>query len=205
MPKAILTFRTVKSPNGSREVCNHAIEKNESRQLSNFQALGYLLRWVDALSEDPSDLAGSIGAMLGFDAEVAALGFEPFDPVHILSAPTWKDRMRAAWCVIGAAERTKALQLDYNKLHNYWPNTDFCSSDWDAEVERWVAQLAAFDVSCEFNICSVVGNPPRPQLGCPHGPGADRPVSNEPVGSRILDFQTGIATAARTYIVTLVI
>lgn len=164
MPKAMFTFRTVKSPNCSREVCTHGIEKNESRQLSNFQALGYLLRWVDALSEDPADLAGSIGAMLGFDAEVAALGFEPFDPVHILSAPTWKDRMRAAWCVIGAAERTKALQLDYNKLHNYWPNTDFCSSDWDAEVERWVAQLAAFDVSCEFNICSVVGNPPRPQL-----------------------------------------
>ncbi|WLG65368.1 hypothetical protein [Pseudomonas brassicacearum] len=164
MPKAISTIRTVKSPNGSREVCTHAIEKNESRQLSNFQALGYLLRWVDALSEDPADLAGPIGAMLGFDAAVAALGFEPFDPVHILSAPTWKDRMRAAWCVIGTAERTRALQLDYDKLHNYWPNTDFCSSDWDVEVEQWLAQPAAHDVSYEFNVCSVVGSPPRPQL-----------------------------------------
>jgi len=40
MPKAISTFRTVKSPDGSREVYTHAIEKNESRLLSNFQALG---------------------------------------------------------------------------------------------------------------------------------------------------------------------
>lgn len=157
MPKAIFTFRTVKSPNGSCEVCTHTVEKNESLQLSNFQTLGYLLRWVDARSEDPADLAGLTGAMLGFDAEVAALGFEPFDPVHILSAPTWDDRMRAAWCVIGAAERTKALQLDYDKLHNYWPNTDFCSSDWEVEVEveveQWLAQPIAYNASCEFNIC----------------------------------------------------
>lgn len=42
--------------------------------------------------------------MFGFDAEVAGLGFEPYDPVYILAAPNWKTRMLAAWSVIGGAE-----------------------------------------------------------------------------------------------------
>ncbi|MBJ2290574.1 hypothetical protein JFT44_11585 [Pseudomonas sp. MF5691] len=52
---SLSTIRTVKSSNGSREIRTHAIEKNDSLQLSKFQALGYLLRWVDALCEDPAD------------------------------------------------------------------------------------------------------------------------------------------------------
>lgn len=121
MSQATFTFRTVTSRKGDYEVADHSIERKESRKLSRFQALGYLLCWVDALAEDESNPGRSISAIFGFDGEVAALGFDRYDPVHILTAPNWKTRMLAAWCVIGADERAIAKQLDYGDLHNYWP------------------------------------------------------------------------------------
>ncbi len=162
MSQAISTFRTSRKCN--HEIADQAIEKNESRHLSKFQALGYLLCWVDALTEDGSDVSGPVGAMFGFDAEVAAMGFEPYDPVHILTAPNWRTRMLAAWSVLGGAERAIAAQLDYNDVHNYWPSVDFCKPDWDEEVKHWASCLTSYDDPSEFNICSWLGNPPRPEL-----------------------------------------
>ncbi|WP_339493955.1 hypothetical protein [Pseudomonas sp. EA_35y_Pfl1_P108] len=164
MSQAKFTFRTVTSRKGDYEVADHSIGKQESRKLSRFQALGYLLCWVDALAEDESDPGRSISTIFGFDSEVAALGFDPYDPVHILTAPSWKTRMLAAWCVIGAAERVIAKQLDYCELHNYWPNTDFCSLDFDEEAIQWVSSTSAYNDPAEFNICAFVGSPARPQL-----------------------------------------
>lgn len=166
MPPAIFTFKTTKTRKGVRESCTHTITTKESRKLSKFQALGFLLGWVDALASDESDIGRSIGAMLGFDAEVAALGFEPYDPVHILTAPNWKTRMLVAWCVIGSTERTIAQQLDYTDMHNYWMTTDFRDPGWDDEAKQWAASGAGTEVPFEFSICSVVGNPARPQAAC---------------------------------------
>lgn len=162
MSQAISSFRT--SRKGNHEIADHAIEKNESRHLSKFQALGYLLYWADALTEDGSDVSSSVGAMFGFDAEVAAMGFEPYDPVHILTAPNWRTRMLAVWSVLGGAERAIAAQLDYSDVHNYWPSVDFCEQDWDEEVKHWASCLTSYDDPSEFNICSWLGSPPRPEL-----------------------------------------
>ncbi|KPX08783.1 hypothetical protein [Pseudomonas savastanoi] len=176
MSQTTFTFRTVTSRKVDYEVADHSIEKKESRKLSRFQALGYLLCWVDALAEDESDPGRSISAIFGFDGEVAALGFDRYDPVHILTAPNWKTRMLAAWCVLGAAERAIAKQLDYGDLHNYWPNTDFCSPGFDDEATQWVSSVSAYDDPAEFNICAYVGSPARPQLifkleSADHSPG----------------------------------
>lgn len=73
-------------------------------------------------------------------------------------------RTLAAWCVIKAAERAIAKQLDYGDLHNYRPNTDFYSSGFDEEATQWVSSASAYDDLAEFNICAFVGSPARPQL-----------------------------------------
>jgi hypothetical protein len=176
MPQATFTFRTVKSRKSDYEIADHAIEKKESRKVSKFQALGYLLCWIDALAEPKLDFPRSLSAILSFDRNVSALGFEPYDPVHILTAPNWKTRMLAAWCVIGADERAIAKQLDYGDLHNYWPNTDFCSPDFDEEAAQWVSSASAYDDPAEFNICVFAGSPARPpllfKLESPDGPRA---------------------------------
>lgn len=164
MPPATFTFRTVTSLKGDYEVTDHAIDRKESRKLSRFQALGYLLCWVDALAEDDSDLGRSISGIFSFDRHVADLGFETYDPVHILTAPNWKTRMFAAWCVIGSAERAIAKQLDYADVHNYWPTTEFCSPEFDEEAAQWASSASAYSDPAEFNICAFAGSPPRPQL-----------------------------------------
>lgn len=164
MSQAIFTFRTITSRKSDHEIADYTLEKNESRHISKFQALGYLLCWVDALTEDGSDASRSVGSMFGFDAGVAALGFDPYDPVHILTAPNWKTRMLAAWSIIGDAERAIAAQLDYSDVHNYWPNTDFCKPDWNEEVKHWASCLTSYSDPSEFNICSWIGKPPRPEL-----------------------------------------
>ncbi|MEE4619994.1 hypothetical protein V2K86_15290 [Pseudomonas alliivorans] len=164
MSSATFTFRTVKPSKGDFEVTDHVIEKHESRKLSRFQALGYLLCWVDALAEDESDYSRSLSAIFSFDGQVSALGFERYDPVHILTAPNWETRMLAAWCVIGAAERAIAKELDYTHLYNYWPTTDFCSLEFDGQASQWAASADAYSDPAEFNICAFTGNPPRPQL-----------------------------------------
>ncbi|RMS98110.1 hypothetical protein [Pseudomonas coronafaciens] len=164
MSQANSSFRTVKSKKGDHEATSHVIHKGESRLLSKFQSLGNLLRWVDEMAKDGSDDGRSITALLSFDAEVAALGFDPYDPVHILTAPSWKIRMYAAWCVLGGAERAIAAQLNYTEVHNYWPNADFCDPAWDEEVRQWAATVTSYDEPSEFDIASVAGYPSRPKL-----------------------------------------
>lgn len=74
MSPATFTFRTAKSRKGDFEVADHSIEKKESRKLSRFQALGYLLCWVDALAQDQADFGRSISAIFNFDGQVLDLG-----------------------------------------------------------------------------------------------------------------------------------
>lgn len=163
MSQVISTARRTKSHQGDCEVAS-PIEKRESRLLSKFQSLGYLLSWVDDMAKDESDIGGSITALFSFDAEVTALGFDRYDPVHILTAPSWKIRMYAAWCVLGGVERTIAAQLDYTEVHNYWPNADFCDPAWDEEVRQWAATVTSYDEPSEFKIDGIAGYPPRPKL-----------------------------------------
>jgi len=164
MSQTSSSFRTVKSKKGDHEVTRHVTDKAESRLLSKFQSLGYLLCWVDDIAKDESDIGGSITALFSFDAEVAALGFDRYDPVHILTAPSWKIRMYAAWCVLGGLGRTIAAQLDYTEVHNYWPNADFCDPAWDEEVRQWAATVTSYDEPSEFKIGEIAGYPPRPKL-----------------------------------------
>jgi len=74
--------------------------------LCKFQALGHLLYWVDALTE--ARVNQSIGAIFEFDANVAALGFEPYDPVRILTAPNWKMRMVGCLVCHGLRRRNRS-------------------------------------------------------------------------------------------------
>jgi hypothetical protein len=48
-------------------------------------------------------------------------------------------------------------------MHNYWPNTDFCSPGFDEEATQWVSSARAYDDPAEFNICAYV-SPARPRL-----------------------------------------
>lgn len=72
--------------------------------------------------------------------------------------------MYAAWCVLGSAERTLAAQLDYDEVHNYWPDADFCRPGWDEEVRLWATTVTTYDEASEFTIATVAGTPPRPKL-----------------------------------------
>lgn len=164
MSKTTSTFRLAKSSNTVTQFVTHKIEKQESRTLSRFQALGYLLCRVDTIAAGGSHFGKLISAMLSFGAEVDALGFDQYDPVHVLSSPNWKIRMRAAWCVMSPEDRTIATQLDYDSLHNYWPNDDFCHSDWEDQVQQWAWQDEPYKQPVELRIASVVGDPPRARL-----------------------------------------
>lgn len=72
--------------------------------------------------------------------------------------------MYASWCVLGSAERTLAAQLDYDDVHSYWPDADFCRPGWDEELRQWAATVTTYDEPSEFEMATVAGNPPRPKL-----------------------------------------
>jgi len=156
-------LHTTQAPQKKSRI-SRTIEKKESRTLSRFQCLGQLCGWADAIAGEGSKAGNPIAAIVGFGTELDTLGFDYYDPVHLLSAPNWKIRMYAAWCIIGSEERAIATSLDYNEVHNYWPNIDFCDSGWSDEVDHWVSKLAPYDKPFEFKVAAVAGNPPRPQL-----------------------------------------
>ena len=105
MSQAKSSLHADQSPKDNVRICAHTIEKKESRKLSRFQALGHLCGWADGLVGDDSNAGNTIGVILGFGVEIDALGFDYYDPVHLLSAPNWKIRMYAAWCIIGSEEQ----------------------------------------------------------------------------------------------------
>lgn len=171
MRQAKCSSKAVSSTTHNSQVCLDSKEKNESPKekkestnLSRFQALGHLCGWADGLVGVDDSAANTIGAILGFGAELVALGFKYYDPVHLLSAPNWKIRMYVAWCIIGGGERALATNLDYNEVRNYWPSIEFCDPSWNDEVSHWISKLALHDGSCEFRVAVAVGKPPRPQL-----------------------------------------
>jgi hypothetical protein len=44
--------------------------------------------------------------------------------------------MRIAWELLSEEDRALALELDYELVHNYWPNLNFLNESWRAEVEN---------------------------------------------------------------------
>lgn len=82
-----------------------------------------------------------------------------------VNGPSSSIRMGTAWCLIGAAQREVARQLDYREVHNFWPDTSFCKDGWDEEVKRWAADLpATLNVQVELKIARFVGQPSRDAL-----------------------------------------
>lgn len=111
------------------------------------------------------DVVDKIDAMQDFGTKVDDLGFDYYAPLHLLSSPNWSIRMSTAWCLIGDAERSIARQLDYDVIHNFWPDTSFCEVGWDEEVKCWVTSLPlSLNVSAEFKIAAFVGQPSRDAL-----------------------------------------
>lgn len=164
MSQAKSSLYADQSPKDNVRICAHTIEKKESRKLSRFQALGHLCGWADGLVGDDSNAGNTIGVILSFGVEIDALGFDYYDPVHLLSAPNWKIRMYAAWCIIGSEERAVASNLEYDEFHNYWPSIEFCDPGWNDEVIHWVSKLTPYDEPFEFIVATSVGSPLRPQL-----------------------------------------
>ncbi|PPA02220.1 hypothetical protein C4E44_20570 [Pseudomonas sp. MWU12-2312b] len=164
MSQAKSSLHADQSPKDNVRICAHTIEKKESRKLSRFQALGHLCGWADGRVGDDSNAGNTIGVILGFGVEIDALGFDYYDPVHLLSAPNWKIRMYAAWCIIGSEERAVATNLNYDEFHNYWPSVEFCDSGWNDEVILWLSTLTPYGEPFEFRVAASVGRPPRPQL-----------------------------------------
>lgn len=108
----------------------HSVERQESEELSKFQALGLLYHMLDSvvqLSREFEQSAISVARGIfggeGWPSEVVD---------QLLAAQTWEDRMRAAWAAVDNEAREVALRLDYNTFQNYWPNQDFCNTRWGA-------------------------------------------------------------------------
>lgn len=142
---------------------SYTAKELKSRETSKFQCLGSLFRLADLTAE--GDVVDKIDTLRDFGVGVDDLGFDYYAPLHLLSSPNWKIRMSTAWCLIGAAQRDVARQLDYREVHNFWPDTSFCEAGWDEEVKRWAADLpATLNVQVELNIAKFVGQPSRDAL-----------------------------------------
>jgi hypothetical protein len=142
------------------------IKKRESVEISKFQAIGYYLRKADQIVANETFQGPS--AMIQFGFDVYTLGYDEYAPVHILSAPNWKIRMYAAWCILSTDERVIAANSNYDDLYNYWPNVDFREAGWDDEVRQWAARSISTEPTdehpIELEIASWVGQPPRPPI-----------------------------------------
>lgn len=139
------------------------IKEQKSKKLSKFQSLGSLFRSADMMAE--GDVVDKLNVLQDFGNKVDSLGFDYYAPLHLLSSPNWKIRMSTAWCLIGDAERNIARQLDYDIIHNFWPDTSFCEVGWDDEVKRWFTSLpCSLNVSTELKIAAFVGQPSRDVL-----------------------------------------
>ncbi|GFZ74376.1 hypothetical protein PSE10C_51180 [Pseudomonas amygdali pv. eriobotryae] len=166
MSEVTFAFTPIKSRGRETLEVTHSIDKTESRLISKFQYLGYLLRQADASVAYNDFLGPSVVIQFGFD--VNTLGYDEYAPVHILCAPDWKIRMYAAWCVIGGAERDLASNLNYDDIQNYWPNADFLAPDWADEVRNWAQYQSANEQlkerPIELEIAQWVGQPRRPAI-----------------------------------------
>lgn len=152
-----------RSKKGSSKNFAYSAKELNSQELSKFQYLGALFHTADSMAE--GDFIDSIQAPWFFGVGVDELGFDYYAPVHLLSSPNWKIRMCTAWCLIGDAERKIARQLDYNEVHNFWPDFAFLDLGWDNEVMDWAAFLPwSLNVPVELKIARSVGQPLRDTL-----------------------------------------
>ncbi|WP_201170834.1 hypothetical protein [Pseudomonas sp. S31] len=106
----------------------HSIERQESEELSKFQALGLLYHMLvsaiqlsQELGRSTINVAQGIFGGEGWASEVVD---------RLLATQNWEERMRAAWAAVDNKAREVALRLDYNLFQNYWPNQDFYNSRW---------------------------------------------------------------------------
>lgn len=119
-----------------------------------FQALGMLLRWVDAVAEfDPALMPL---ATEYFTATVSRFDVAKCVPFHLLTAADWKARMMVAWISIEDEEQRLAIQMDYTQYVNYWPTIDFCEPAWQEEAQKWASDPSAYDPLVEFPIAKAV-------------------------------------------------
>lgn len=132
-----ITFKVTRSKKGNFLNSIHNIKKQESAELSVFQYIGLLYHALDAANEyDPRFTPAGIKS---FRAAILELGFPECAPMHMLSTTDWKIRMYTVWSFIYKKWQIAAVELDYEKFHNYWPSLEFCESGWDAEVENWIS------------------------------------------------------------------
>jgi hypothetical protein len=165
MTDPIFTFHSAASRKRKNYDVSHSIEKQESMLISKFQSIAYFLRKIDTVVAHDSFL-GSL-SRIHFGCAVDTLGYDEYAPVHILSAPNWKIRMYAAWCILGSDERNIAASLNYDDFQNYWPDISFRDPGWDDEVKQWAASATSHEASThpvELQIAKLVGQPSRPPI-----------------------------------------
>lgn len=113
----------------------HFIQKSDSQDVSQFQALGLLFLMLDAVTE--FDEAMGDYSKLSFKSILMNDGWDESVVRRLLSAVGWQERLYVSWSALTQQEHKAARDLDYNLFQNYWPDLEFCQLDWDAKVLLW--------------------------------------------------------------------
>lgn len=126
---------------------------------SKFQAIGWFFTATDQIAS--GTYLDQLNALYWFDREIGQLELGYYAPIHLLCSATWDERLLAAWCLIGGAERQLARKQISNGEHNFWPSTRFTDDDWDEHVQAWLAIQPSLKPESEFQIAIFVGTAAR--------------------------------------------
>ena len=112
------------------------IENEDGGALKTFQALGRLHREMDAIyGHDPKYVSLALNYYHALFCE--ELAWPQYIPLCLLFiGQNWNARMCLAWYVLSKEEQVAALEVDYTKFPNYWPNFDFLKPSWRAQVDN---------------------------------------------------------------------
>ena len=113
----------------------HFIQKTDSQDVSQFQALGLLFLMLDRVTE--FDAAMGDYSKLSFKSILMNDGWDESVVRRLLSAAGWQERLYVSWSALTQQEHKAARDLDYSLFQNYWPDLEFCQHDWDAKVLLW--------------------------------------------------------------------
>lgn len=113
----------------------HFIQKNDSQDVSQFQALGLLFLMLDAVTD--FDEAMGDYSTFSFKSILMNDGWDESVVRRLLSAVGWRERLYVSWSALTQQEHKAARDLDYGLFQNYWPDLEFCRHDWDAKVLLW--------------------------------------------------------------------
>ncbi|MDD1963758.1 hypothetical protein NPS29_00335 [Pseudomonas putida] len=127
--------------------------RQESHQLSAFQALGLELLRMDTIIEKfPVYTRLAIG---NFVRHLINDGWPDELALGLLGSQDWKIRMYHVWCAMGEDERKKSIALNYHVYENYWPTLDFSRQDFTIEIEKWIAEKMAVAKGKKETLCTV--------------------------------------------------